>query len=394
MAKEPIEKPKQSKESNKRKQSVKPPKSQKRWGRLVGRIVAVVFVLALILGATFFYLGATGGMGDKKEVTIEIPEGTTQSQVADLLYKKGIVFNGVLFKLYLKTGSPLNVRSGNYEMTTSIGFPEAKEQLVENFSGDKATATVTIPEGTNVEGIADILAKQFKKDSKDVLKTMNDEDFLKRLEKKYPELLKDTMENKDVRYKLEGYLFPSTYTLTASDNVESTVEQMVSQMDVVREKYQDKIKQSKYSFHQILTLASLIESEASSAKDRRLISGVFYNRLNQDMPLQSDITVNYANKKHASYVTVDDTKIDSPYNLYQHTGLGPGPFASPGEDSIVATLNPTESDYLYFVADLKSGEVYYSNTYDEHMQKVDQYVSEEDAKLAESGSSSESSSGE
>ncbi|MDO4670465.1 MAG: endolytic transglycosylase MltG [Aerococcus sp.] len=388
MAKQPKQTQQKQLKTNRVGNTPQPPKKKRRWGRLVGRVMAVVFVLALILGATFFYLGATGGMGQKKDVMIEVPEGATQSQVADLLYEKGVVFNGPLFKLYLRAGSPLNVRSGNYKMTTSIGFPEAKEQLQENFSGDKATATVTIPEGTNLEGIAKILGKQFNEDPKDVMKTLNDETFLKQLQEKYPELLQDTMADKDVRYKLEGYLFPSTYTLTASDNVESTVEQMVHQLDVIRKKYDAQIKQSSYSFHEILTLASLIESEASSAKDRRLVSGVFHNRLNQDMPLQTDISINYANQKHASYVTIKDTEVDSPYNLYVHTGLGPGPFASPSEDSIVAALNPTESDYLYFVADLKSGQVYYSNSYDEHMQKVDQYVSEEDAKLAESSNDS------
>lgn len=125
---------------------------------------------------------------------------------------------------------------------------------------------------------------------------------------------------------------------------------------------------------EVLTLASLVEKEGSKEDDRKNIAQVFFNRLAVDMPLQSDISILYALGEHKELVTYEDTQVDSPYNLYVNTGYGPGPFNNPSEQSIKAVLEPTPNNYYYFVADINTQEVYFAETYDEHMRLVEKYV--------------------
>ncbi len=126
------------------------------------------------------------------------------------------------------------------------------------------------------------------------------------------------------------------------------------------------------TIQQVLTLSSLVEREGVSTKDRRKIAGVFLNRIAANMPLQSDISVLYAINKHKKNLSMKDLQSNSPYNLYKNAGYGPGPFNNPSLDSIKAVLNPSERSegYLYFVANTKTGKIYYSKTLDEHNQKA------------------------
>ena len=139
--------------------------------------------------------------------------------------------------------------------------------------------------------------------------------------------------------------------------------------DQVLQPYYSSIKKKHLTVQEVLTLASLVEREGVKSKDRRMIAGVFFNRIKANMPLQSDISVMYALNKHKHSLTLKDIKVKSPYNLYVHKGYGPGPFNNPSLDSISAVLNPIKSNYLYFVANLKTGKVYYNENYDEHLKR-------------------------
>lgn len=351
--------------------------------RLVLTLLAVVVIFTLLVGTLVF----TGGIGTKENVEVDIPQGASTSQIGQILQEKGIIFSGELFKFYLRFNNHNDIRAGRYTMTTSSSFSSAVNQLENNYEGVSADLIV-IPEGSNLTQIAQILAKALNLNADDVTATLTSDSLFKDMLAKYPDLLTTVSKIDDVRYKLEGYLYPSSYSYSQGDTVETVVDKMLAEMNKIRQTHASEISQSQLNFHQILTMASLVEKEAAKETDRKLVAGVFFNRLKQNMPLQSDISINYSNDQHSSYVTIKDTQVNSPYNLYRNTGLGPGPFDSPSLNSIEAVLNPTPSSYLYFVADLKSGQVYYSDTYDEHMKKVNQYVSEEDASLASSSSSS------
>ena len=155
------------------------------------------------------------------------------------------------------------------------------------------------------------------------------------------------------------------------------IEEMVAKTDSVLSKYYAKISQGDYSVHEILTMASLLEKEGYKLEDRQKIASVFYNRLQKNMMLQTDISVLYALGEHKEVVTLKDLEVNSPYNLYRNRGMGPGPFNSPSEEAILAAIDPAQTDYEYFVADIQTKEVYFAKTYEEHLALKAKYVDKE-----------------
>ena len=212
------------------------------------------------------------------------------------------------------------------------------------------------------------------------LETVKNPDFINQMVAKYPTLFASIpAAGSGVRYQLEGYLFPATYDYIEDTTIEELIEKMIAATDANLQAYYGQISSMGLTVNQLLTLASLVEKEGATDVDRRNIASVFYNRLNIDMPLQSNIAILYAMGKLGQETTLAedaaiDTNIDSPYNIYLHTGLMPGPVDSPSLAAIQATLNPSDTDYYYFVADVTTGTVYYSATIEEHNQNVEKYV--------------------
>jgi UPF0755 protein len=183
---------------------------------------------------------------------------------------------------------------------------------------------------------------------------------------KYPDLLTTEILNPNIKYPLEGYLFPATYPFYKQNpTIEEMVVTMLDQTRKVISPYLAESSDEKITAHQLLTMSSLIEEEATEKADRKKISSVFYNRIEQGMPLQTDPTVLYAQGKHKERVLYEDLEVDSPYNTYKHKGLPPGPIANAGKDSLDAAVNPADTKHLYFLATAE-GEVIFTNTLDEH----------------------------
>ena len=235
---------------------------------------------------------------------------------------------------------------------------------------------ILVREGATVKEIAAEFAAKTDFTEKEFLDAINNETFIDSLIAAYPNTITEAVKNEAILYKLEGYIFPATYDYMSTYEPEDMIEVMVQKTDEVLKPYQEKIKASGYTVHEILTLASLVEKEGIAYEDRQMIADVFFNRLEDDMALQSDISLLYALDKHTEYVTIADTEVDSPYNLYINKGFGPGPFDNPSEQAIQATLNPIDGDYLYFLADLETGEVYFSETYEQHLEYQDLYIQE------------------
>ena len=199
----------------------------------------------------------------------------------------------------------------------------------------------------------------------DVIKKVSDKEYIDSLIEKYWFITKD-VKNSELYYPIEGYLYPNTYTFNNKNvTIEEIFTKMLDETQKVLDKYKDKIEKSKMSVHEILTFASIVELEGVNNSDRPTIASVFYNRLDRGISLGSDVTACYAQK-------IDDTALchrtanfnyDSKYNtrLLSNKGLPVGPICNPSEGSISAVLNPTESDYLYFVAD-KNTKVYFFKT--------------------------------
>ena len=267
--------------------------------------------------------------------------------------------------------------------------------IAQNFNDNPDIVPMTIPEGYTLEQIAQTVGQlqgEFKEPltADAFLAKAQDETFISQLVAKYPNLL-GSLPTKDsgVRYRLEGYLFPATYTIKESTTVESLIDEMVAAMDKAMSPYYATIKEKNLTVNELLSIASLVEKEGAKTEDRKKIAGVFYNRLNLGMPLQSNIAILYAQGKLGQKISLADdaaidTNIDSPYNVYTHLGLMPGPVDSPSLDAIEASVNQTKSDYLYFVANVEDGKVYFATTKEEHDQNVAEHIN---SKLTQSSSS-------
>ena len=234
------------------------------------------------------------------------------------------------------------------------------QMLSTDFTDASETVSFTIPEGYTLIQIA------AKLESENIVAS---EDFLAAAENKTYDFdfLQDLPQN--TTYQLEGYLFPGTYTVRKNTTSEEIIFKMLSRFEAITSSYSTYISHSNYNLHELLTIASLIEGETTLDDERPIISGVIYNRLTTDMPLQMCTTIEYALEKHKTKLSLDNLKVDSPYNTYLNVGLPPGPICCPSEASLKAALLPVTHDYYYFVlANETSGTHTFSHTASQHHQ--------------------------
>lgn len=373
-------------ESNKR--------TRKKEDRIVSRIVLIVASVLILVIAIFgftFYKYVDAGLQplDKKNsklVQVHIPEDSSNKKIANILEESKVIKSGLVFNYYAKFKNLTDFQAGYYQMSPDMTLDDIGALLREGGTAEPtqlADGKVTIPEGFDIEKIGEAIEKNtdFKKNQ--FIELMKDQAFFDSMKEKYPELLASAAEAKDVRYRLEGYLFPATYDYYKESKLEEFVEQMIAKSNSVMEPFIPMVHAKGMTVQQVLTLASLVEKEGVKEEDRKKIAQVFFNRVAANMPLQSDISILYALGEHKELVTYKDLEVDSPYNLYKNTGYGPGPFNSPSEQAINAVLNPAPNNYLYFVADISTGNVYFAETYEEHQEFVDKYVNNTDTEKSE-----------
>lgn len=308
-------------------------------------------------------------------VSFEIEQGASVKEVSTALEKEGIIRNSKLFNFYLKFKNVSGFKSGLYHVSKSMTLDEIIAELSgQGKDKDQNATKVLIREGEQLTEIAKEVEKSTKYSAEDFMAKVQDEDFLRYLVQKFPKLLTQSYNGYQVKYVLEGYLFPATYDMNDSKTLQMLITEMVAKTDEVMSKYYDKILASDYTLQEIMAMASLIEKEGTKLEDRKKISSVFHNRIKENMKLQTDVSVQYALGEHKEALSLEDLEVDSPYNLYQNYGVGPGPYNSPSEDSIVAALEPEKTDYLYFLADIHTKEIYYAKTYEEHLELKAKYI--------------------
>lgn len=308
-------------------------------------------------------------------VSFEIEQGASVKEVSKALEKEGIIRNSKLFNFYLKFKNVSGFKSGLYHVSKSMTLDEIIAELSgQGKDKDQNATKVLIREGEQLTEIAKEVEKSTKYSAEDFMAKVQDEDFLRYLVQKFPKLLTQSYNGYQVKYVLEGYLFPATYDMNDSKTLQMLITEMVAKTDEVMSKYYDKILASDYALQEIMAMASLIEKEGSKLEDRKKISSVFHNRIKENMKLQTDVSVQYALGEHKEALSLEDLEVDSPYNLYQNYGVGPGPYNSPSEDAIVAAMEPEKTDYLYFLADIHTKEIYYAKTYEEHLELKAKYI--------------------
>lgn len=326
---------------------------------------AIAVVAAVLLGAGLFLAFGTSHTIERSDrdagenIYMVVKPGTTASEISDRLMQLGVIDSRLRFWWLMKLqGDASKFKTGTYAFTPHMDEQAVLDKLV---AGDTTVVKFTIPEGFGIKEIAKRLADEGLVDEQEFLAEAKDfapYDYMKK--------------RPNVRYAAEGYLFPDTYVIHSDVSAEGIMKMMAEDFDTrLTPALRQQAAAKGLSIHDLITLASLVEKEARYDEDRPIIAQVFFKRLQMGMPLQSDTTLQYLMAGPKEDVSIEDTKIDSPYNTYQHEGLSPGPIASPGMKSILAVLNPANTDYLYFVAD-RQGHNHYSQTYDEHLAIVEQ----------------------
>ena len=304
---------------------------------------------------------------------IEIPPNTTLSEIGAILKKNQLIRGDWLFRYYAWYKNMTNLKPGFYEISPNENLDAIMKRLHE---GKQNTIKVTIPEGKTVPEIAEILGKAgFDKEA-----------FLKEVNERAPsyEFEKEIPKNPSRKYRLEGYLFPSTYEFKKGEKPEKIVKAMLDQFAerMTKMRIREKLKERDMTVDQWVTFASIVEKESQLKEEFPQIAGVIHNRLDKGMKLEVDATVIYAfqlkgEKKKRLYF--NDLKINSPFNTYQNKGLPPAPIACPSELALQSVINPAQHDYLYYVTKKDgTGGHYFSNTLAEHQQNIKR--SEQNAK--------------
>ncbi len=314
--------------------------------------------LVWIVIGVFYYQGSRPVSEESQTRVFEIQPGMTLKQVAHELSRQGLIRSPNAFQAiaYIQD-KETQVMVGEFSLSPSM-LPS--EIILRITSGKTVLYSVTIPEGYRITEIAALLHSVGLADSESFIRQTRDESLIRSLG-----IPTDS---------LEGYLFPETYHFSKCTPEAKIVQKMVDTFkeQVSKSQLLKSAKESPLSWHEIITLASLIEKETGLDSERQLISSVFHNRLRKNMRLQTDPTVIYAIEKFDGNIRKRDLKIDSPYNTYRYKGLPPGPIANPGIKSIVAALSPVESDHLYFVS-RKNGSHHFSSTLVEHNRAVQKY---------------------
>lgn len=349
--------------------------------KIVSIVMAAIVVILIISGIVIYKYWQNGlkplDPKNKDIVQVEIPLGTSNKQIGNILEKSKVIKSGLVFNYYVKANNITDFKGGYYQISPDMEL-EQITNLLQNGGTDEpvalADARITVPEGSSLYQIAEIMEKNTSIKKEEFIKVASDDKFFDQLYKAYPDLLGSVKDAKDVRYRLEGYLFPASYNYYKEKSLEEFITQMVKRTaDVMAERKSD-LKESKLSVQEVLTLASLVEKEGVELEDRQNIAQVFINRIEQEMPLQSDISILYAMDEHKVHLSNKDTQVDSPYNLYVNKGFGPGPFNNPSEQAIDAVLHPKENDYVYFLADVTTHKVYFAKTYEEHLKLKEKYI--------------------
>lgn len=297
-----------------------------------------------------------------KEVEIEIPEGAYLSEIANILYKENLIkYPDKFIEFAMSEGNSNKYKYGVFYLNVNMSYEELSAEL-QKVGGKKNSVKITIPEGYELRQIIDLCAEKgvgtvegFKTA---ILNSTFDYWFLEGIAKS--------------EVYLEGYLFPATYTVSIDSSEEEVLKEMLNKFEsIFTDEMKTRCTELKMSTHEIITLASIVEREAANDSERDIVASVFYNRLNsKTYPyLESCATVQYILKERKPVLTNADTNIDNPYNTYKNPGLPPNPIASPGLESINATLYPADTDYLFFVLG-NDGTHVFSKTYKEHLAAI------------------------
>ncbi|MDD4779294.1 MAG: endolytic transglycosylase MltG [Tissierellia bacterium] len=342
---------------------------------MIKKLVVFIIVLMILGIGGFFYVDnyidkslQPVDPNDDDKIIVEIPEGSSTNDIAEILYENDLINDTKVFIYYAKkTMADNNLRAGIYTLSKNMHTNEIIVELVYGGSSGN-TANITIIEGLTLEETAKSIGDQLGLSYDKLVSLMEDAE---RFRNEY-QFLRD---NPNIK-SLQGYLMPETYNVYVNSDEETIVKMLLQYFDdFYKSEMLSLIEKSALNIEEVVILASIVEKEAVLDEERDDVAATFLNRLDINMKLQSCATVNYAQGVWKERLSLDDIAIDSPYNTYVYEGLPPTPINSPGKLSIMAVLEPADVDYLFFVAKSDgSGSHYFSNNYDDHIKAANEYL--------------------
>lgn len=329
------------------------------------RLLFVLFFVAVLVVGFLAYQGQAllepAASPGAKWVAFRVGPGQSGADVADNLFKAGVIKDEFAFRMLLRFHPKgAMIRTGTFRLEPSENSMQVLDRLL---SSEPLTRKATFPEGYIIPQVAEVLRKEHILED-----TKHFEELCKSKGKQFGEWLPDS---------LEGYLLPDTYTFPYEANDEAVISRMTGEFEsaIVAQWEKKKSKAPMKTLHETVILASLVEREAQVDSERGLIAGVYVNRIRKGMKLECDATVQFALGKTKQVLLFSDLKIDSPYNSYLYPGLPPGPIANPGRKSLEAAMSPTPSEFLYYVRnDIKNdGSHVFGRTYTDHINNCNKY---------------------
>lgn len=328
--------------------------------------IILITIVIVVCCLTYNYEISPVDKTNNEMIKFEVTENQTLSTLGSSLKEANLIHSELFYKIYIKLHNITSLEAGIYELNSSMSLKEITDTLESGATYNPDVIKITFPEGKQIKQIAKIIEENTNHSQEEVLSLATNNSYIKSLIKKYWFLDDDILDEK-IYYPLEGYLFPDTYEFMNKDvSIETIFETMLNQTNIKLSNLKEDLEQSNYSIHEIITLASMIQSEGNNIDDFKNMASIFLTRLKNGMKLQSCASSYYGDHK----IMGEDEFLDSylkknAYNTYVVSSLPAGPISNPGLSAIEAVLTPSDEEYLYFASD-KNMKVYFSKTLKEH----------------------------
>lgn len=340
-------------------------------------ILGVIVGLIVAMTITYFILLTPSGRSNVP-VTFVVNKGDDKKTIINNLKEAKLIKSKYATIIYVILSNNKNLQAGSYEFSRDMSTQDiikslGKGDVIKEY---KPSARVTLKEGVTLKEYIKLICDNTDLNYDDAIKKVNDKSFLKGLIADYWFLTEDILDE-DIYYPLEGYLFPETYDFYKDTTIEQVIRKMLNVTSDKLSSIKGKMLNNKMSVHELITIASIAEKEANTSDDRRMVSQVIYKRLDMNMSLGMDVTSYYGVQKSMSEtLTKVDLNDKNPYNTRVVTfiGLPVGPICNPSLDSINAALEPANTDYVYFIADVLTGKVYFAKDIDGFNELKEKYM--------------------
>ena len=332
-------------------------------------IIVLAFLL-IVAGGVWLFLASPVNSNDTKDIEIEVKSGESVTKIGKTLKNNDLIRSELLFKVYVKVYKVNSLKASTYKLNRSMNLGEIVSTLEKGSNYNPNMIKLTFKEGERITKYAKVISDNTNNSYDDVINTIKDKEYLNELIDKYWFLTDDIL-NENIYYPLEGYLMPETYHF---DNKDVTVKEIINRMLDETEKNLEPYKSTMNgNAHYYMTMASIVELEGTNTENRKVIVGIFKNRLSSGFNMGSDVTTYYGLQVPMTEdLTTEQFTSVNAYNTRSTTMIGKmpvGPICNPSKSSIEASVNPTQTDYMFFVAD-KHGKIYYTKTNAEHEKKI------------------------